>query len=88
MAVVSKPLTHKKIKDGQGNDIVTGMIDNLEDGFGHDYRDQVENNVLDFMIDNKKGTNEWLEHEKNDREKVKDMFVKEQNYIKRQLARD
>ena len=35
------------------------------------------------MIDSKKGTNDWLEHEKNDRVKVKEMFVKEQNFIKR-----
>ena len=35
------------------------------------------------MIDNKKGTHDWLEHEKIDREKVKEMFAKEQNFIKR-----
>ena len=71
-----------------GNTIVTGMIDDLEDGFGREYRDQVEKNVLHSMIDNKKGTHDWLEHEKIDREKVKEMFAKEQNFIKRQRARD
>ena len=29
MAVVHKKVVHKKIKDGSGNDIVTGMIDDL-----------------------------------------------------------
>lgn len=71
-----------------GNDIVTGMIDDLEGGFGREYRDKVEKNVLESMIDNTKGTNDWLEHEKNDREKVKEMFNKEQEFIKRARARD
>ena len=83
MGGVSKITYHKKVKDGMGNQIVTGMIDDLEEGFGREYRDQVEKNVLKSMIDNKKGTHSWLEHEQNDREKVKEMFVKEQNFIKR-----
>ena len=39
MAGISKVTYHKKTKDGLGNQIVTGMIDDLEEGFGREYRD-------------------------------------------------
>ena len=47
------------------------MIDDLDDGFGREYKNQVEKNVLKSMNTNKKGTIEWLENEKEDRSKVR-----------------
>ena len=76
-----------KIKDEDGNELVSGMIDDLEDGFGREYKNQIEKNVLKSMVSNKKGTHDWLEHEKHDRQKVKEMFDAEQVKLKHQLAR-
>lgn len=63
---------NKKTTDEQGkNEMVSGMIDDLDDGFGREYKNQVEKNVLKSMNTNKKGTIDWLENEKEDRSKVR-----------------
>ena len=51
--------------------MVSGMIDDLDDGFGREYKNQVEKNVLKSMNTNKKGTIDWLENEREDRSKVR-----------------
>ena len=78
---------NQKTKDEDGNEFVSGMIDDLEDGFGREYKNQIEKNVLRSMVANKKGTNDWLEHEKIDRQKVKGMFDAEKVKLRHQMAR-
>ena len=63
------------------------MIDDFEEGFGREYKNQVEKNILKSMNQNKKGTHDWLDHEKLDRNKVKEMFDIEKEKVKMQLAR-
>ena len=69
---MNKP--NKKTKDDEGVEHVSGMIDDFEDGFGREYKNQIEKNILKSMVQNKKGTHDWLENEKIDRQKVKDMY--------------
>ena len=57
-AVINK--VNQKIKDEDGNETVSGMIDDLDDGFGREYKNQIEKNILKSMVSNKKGTHDWL----------------------------